>query len=50
MFDLIRTYQLNLMLMLCGSCIILIFLLLQTRFLSRTRKMILLFMLGVAFF
>ncbi|MCR5282662.1 MAG: HD domain-containing protein [Lachnospiraceae bacterium] len=50
MFDLIRTYQLNLMLMLCGSCIILIFLLLQTRFLSRTRKMILLFMLIVAFF
>ena len=38
MFDLIRTYQLDIMLVLCGACAILTVLLLFTRFLSNTRK------------
>ena len=41
MFDLIREHQLNLMLLLCGACGILVFLLLQTTFLTRSRKIIL---------
>ncbi len=44
MFDLIRAHQLNVMLILCGACGILIFLLINTRFLSRSRKMILISM------
>ncbi len=37
MFELIRVHQLNIMLVLCGSCAILIFLLYMTRFLPKTR-------------
>ncbi|MCR5098935.1 MAG: HD domain-containing protein [Lachnospiraceae bacterium] len=44
MFELIRTHQLNLMLILCGACGILVFLLFNTRFLSRSRKIILILM------
>ena len=34
MFELIRSHQLNIMLMLCGVCFILVFLLIFTRFMS----------------
>ncbi len=50
MIDLIRAHQLNIMLLLCGACGILIFLLFNTRFLSKSRKRILIFMESVAFF
>ena len=50
MFDLIRTYQLDIMLVLCGACAILTVLLLFTRFLSNTRKRILIFMELIALF
>ncbi len=44
MFELMRDHQLNIMLVLCGSCAILIFLLVMTRFLSSSRKRILVMM------
>ncbi len=50
MFELIRANQLNLMLILCGACGILVFLLLNTRFLSKTRKLILILLEVMAFF
>ncbi|MCR5339437.1 MAG: HD domain-containing protein [Lachnospiraceae bacterium] len=50
MFELIRENQLNIMLFLCGTCGILIFLLLITRFLSKSRKKILILMELIAFF
>ena len=50
MFELIRLHQLNIMLILCGACGILTFLLLNTRFLSGSRKAILILMEVVAFF
>ena len=50
MFDLLRTYQLNIMLILCGACGILVFLLINTRFLRRSRKAILIFMELLALF
>ncbi len=50
MFDLIRANQLNIMLMLCGACGILIVLVLFTGFISRIRKIILFFMEFNAFF
>lgn len=50
MFEFIRAHQLNLMLVLCGGCAVLDFLLIFTRFLSRSRKAILLFMETTAFF
>ena len=50
MFDLIRAYQLDIMLVLCGACAILTVLLLFTRFLSNTRKRILIFMELIALF
>ena len=50
MFELIRENQLNLMLLLCGACAILVFLLLLTRFLSRSRKIILTLMEVMAVF
>ena len=50
MFELIRAHQLNLMLFLCGACGILLFLLLLTRFFSKSRKRILILMELVAFF
>ncbi len=50
MFELIRENQLNLMLLLCGACAILVFLLLLTRFLSRNRKIILTLMEVMAVF
>ncbi len=48
MFDLIRNNQLDIMLFLCGACGILILLLINTRFLSPSRKRILIFMETVA--
>ena len=50
MFELIRTYQLNIMLLLCGACAILTFLIFHTRFLPKTRKRILILMEIMAFF
>ena len=50
MFEFIREHQLNAMLMLCGACGILVFLLINTRFLSKSRKKILIFMEMAAFF
>ncbi len=50
MIDLIRTYQLELMLILCGACAGFIFLLFFTRFLSKSRKLILILMEAMAFF
>ncbi len=50
MFDLIRAHQLNIMLILCGGCSILVLLLLITRFLSRSRKIILIIMELIALF
>lgn len=50
MFDLIREHQLNIMLVLCGACGILTFLLINTRFLSKSRKWILILMEQMAFF
>ena len=50
MFDFIRTYQLNIMLILCGACGILVFLLINTRFLKRSRKAILILMELLALF
>ena len=49
MFELIRTYQLDIMLMLCGGCFILIFLLMFTRFISKSRKLVLIHMELTAF-
>ena len=49
MFELIRTYQLDIMLMLCGGCFILIFLLMFTRFMSKSRKLVLIHMELTAF-
>lgn len=50
MIELIRAHQLNLMLVLCGACFILVFLLLITRFLSKSRKLVLIGMELIAFF
>ena len=44
MFELIKENQLNIMLMLCGICAGQIVLLIFTRFLSKTRKAILMLM------
>ena len=50
MIEMIRAHQLNIMLLLCGSCGILIFLLVHTRFISRKRKGILILMELIATF
>ena len=50
MVDLIKAHQLDIMLILCGACGILFVLLVNTRFLSKKRKAILIFMELVAFF
>ena len=50
MFELIRSHQLNVMLMLCGACFILVFLLIFTRFMSGSRKIVLIMMEITAFF
>ncbi len=50
MFDLIRANQLNIMLILCGACVTMAFLLLITRFLSKSRKIILILMELIALF
>lgn len=50
MFELIRTNQLDIMLFLCGACAILVFLLINTRFLSVKRKRVLIFMEAAACF
>ncbi|MBQ5310863.1 MAG: HD domain-containing protein, partial [Oscillospiraceae bacterium] len=44
MFELIRAHQLNIMLLLCGACAILAFLVAKTRFLPSGRKKILILM------
>lgn len=44
MIEFIRAHQLNVMLILCGACAILIFLLINTHFLSKRRKGILILM------
>ena len=49
MFEIIRAHQLNLMLMLCGACGILILLLFNTRFLSKRKKQIMILMEAIAF-
>ncbi len=48
--DLIRANQLNIMLLLCGACGVLVILLLNTRFLYRSRKWILILMELIALF
>ena len=48
MFDFIRAHQLNVMLVLCGACGVLAFMLFITRFLSKSRKKILILMELVA--
>ena len=50
MYELIRQNQLNIMLLLCGACAVMAFLLLITRFLEKRRKWILILMETVAFF
>ena len=50
MFNLIRTYQLDIMLFLCGTCAIMTVLLVLTRFLPSGRKKIMIQMEAVAFF
>ncbi|MCR5604458.1 MAG: HD domain-containing protein [Lachnospiraceae bacterium] len=50
MFELIRTYQLNIMLVLCGACATMVFLLMITRFLEKSRKLIFILMEVVALF
>ncbi len=50
MFEFFRANQLNVMLLLCGGCGILVFLLLNTRFISGSRKWILILMETVSFF
>ena len=50
MFDFIRQYQLDMMLLLDGACAVLAFLLLITHIITRSRKWILIFMELVAFF
>ncbi|MBO4391528.1 MAG: HD domain-containing protein [Lachnospiraceae bacterium] len=49
MIELIRDHQLNLMLLLCGACAVLILLIYHTRFLPENRKRILIFMEVMAF-
>ncbi|MCR4937901.1 MAG: HD domain-containing protein [Lachnospiraceae bacterium] len=48
MFDFIRAHQLNIMLLLCGACGVLMFLLLITHFLRSKKRWILIFMEFVA--
>ncbi len=50
MFEFIREYQLNIMLLLCGACAMMAILLLLTRFLDKRRKWALFLMEIVAFF
>ncbi|MCR5356287.1 MAG: HD domain-containing protein [Lachnospiraceae bacterium] len=50
MFELIRGSQLNIMLFLCGACGIMALLLLFTRFISKSRRRIIIAMLLIAFF
>ena len=50
MFEFIREYQLNIMLLLCGACGMMAILLLMTRFLYKRRKWALFLMEIVAFF
>lgn len=49
MFDFIREHQLNVMLFLCGACLVMAILLLVTRFLSRRRKIVIFMMELLAF-
>ena len=49
MFQLFKDHQLNIMLLLCGACAVMILLLINTRFLARKRKMVLILMESIAF-
>lgn len=49
MYEFIKTYQLDFMLLLCGACAIFVFLLINTRFLTKSRKLALIVMESVAF-
>ena len=49
MFEFLREHQLNIMLVLCGVCGMLAVLLLMTRFLSKSRKWIMVLMEATAF-
>ena len=49
MFEFIREHQLNTMLFLCGSCGIMVLLLSITRFLSKSRRLVLIIMESIAF-
>ena len=44
MFEWIRTNQLNIMLFLCGACVVLIILLIMTRFMTKRRRAVLILM------
>ena len=50
MYEMIRAHQLDIMLLLCGACSILAFLIIHTRFLPKVRKTILILMEVMAFF
>lgn len=50
MFELIRAHQLNMMLFLCGGCGFLVCILFYTRFMTESRKRILIFLEVTAFF
>ena len=50
MFELMRANQINLMLLLCGACAIITILLFMTRFLSDSRKKVMILMELIAFF
>lgn len=50
MYEFIRVHQLNMMLLICGACGILTLLLVNTRFLSKSRKYIVIIMEVIAFF
>ncbi len=49
MFEFIRTYQLDIMLLLCGACAVMCLLLCITRFLSKSRRQVLIMMEVIAF-
>ncbi len=50
MFDLIKTYQMDIMLALCAACVTMMFMLFITRFLPKKRKWILIVMEAIAVF
>ncbi|MCR5222584.1 MAG: HD domain-containing protein [Lachnospiraceae bacterium] len=50
MMELFKAHQLNIMLLLCGSCMTMVLLLIFTQFITSRRKLILIFMELIAFF